>query len=251
MKDIIEFKGKTVSLFKNLNLLCKEKNIYVMDNHVAALWCWLQEIENNERYNVLHIDAHYDTKAGRIDTRLKYLPKNIKELSIQKYLALKFKDEDFREGYEIMEWDNYFPIFHRLFKNNINSYHFFTHKGGTLFEEMKEMIDEYPTTALLSLIDNIFDTDNNGSYKWIVNIDLDYFFQKIDIDDYTDITIRFISNDAIDFLINKLKGHLSNDRIKVMTIALSPECCGGWKNSIDLMNYFAERLDLKIKAINP
>ena len=126
MKDIIKFKGQNVSWVKNLNLLCKEKNIYVMDNHVAALWCWLQEIDLNEKYNILHIDAHYDTMSSRIDTWLEYLPDNLKELDINDYLALKFYDEDFRDGYEIMRWDNYFPIFHRLYKDNINSYHFFT-----------------------------------------------------------------------------------------------------------------------------
>jgi len=248
MKDIINFKGQNVSLFRDLNLLSKESNIYVMDNHVAALWCWLQEIETNEKYNVLHIDAHYDTMSNRIETWLKYLPNNIKELDINDYLSLKFYDENFRDGYEIMRWDNYFPIFHRLYKNNINHYHFFTHKEGTLFEEMKDKLDEYPISRLLNLIDYVFDKDTSGSYKWIVNIDLDYFFQSIDD---TDITIRFISNDAIDFFINKLKAQLSNDKIKVMTIALSPECCGGWKNSINLMNYFAKRLDLNVKAINP
>ncbi len=142
MKDIIEFKGQNVSWVKDLNLLCKKNNIYVMDNHVAALWCWLQEIETKEKYNVLHVDAHYDTMASRIDTWLEYLPNNIKELSINDYLAVKFYDRDFKNGYEVMRWDNYFPIFHRLYKDNINSYHFFTHKEGSLFEEMKDRLDE-------------------------------------------------------------------------------------------------------------
>jgi hypothetical protein len=247
MKDIIEFKGQNVSWFKDLNLLCQERNIYVMDNHVAALWCWVQEIETNEKYNILHVDAHYDTMASRIDTWIKYLPDNIKELNIHDYLAVKFYDDDFIDGNEIMRWDNYFPIFDRLYKANINSYHFFTHKEGDMFEEMEDRLNEYPIPGLLNLIDYVFEKATSDSYKWIVNIDLDYFFQKIDD---TDITIRFISNDAIDFFIEKLKKYLSNDRIKVVTIALSPECCGGWKNSIDLMNYFAAKLNLEVKAIN-
>ncbi|MCD6556681.1 MAG: hypothetical protein J7K64_05745, partial [Bacteroidales bacterium] len=84
----------------------------------------------------------------------------------------------------------------------------------------------------------------SNSYEWIVNIDLDYFFQKIDD---TDVTLKFISNEAIDFFIGKIKTYLSNDKIKVMTIALSPECCGGWENSLELMNFFAEKLDLKFE----
>ncbi|MBU1370024.1 MAG: UPF0489 family protein [Bacteroidetes bacterium] len=247
MKNIIEFKGQNTSWVRDLNLLCKKNNIYVMDNHVAGLWCWLQEIKTNEKYNILHIDAHYDTMASRIDTWVEHIPDNIKELSIHEYLAIKFYDEDFRGGHEIMRWDNYFPIFHRMYKENVNSYHFFTHGEGSLFDEMKDKLNQYPIYGLLNLIDYLFDKGTSGPYKWIVNIDLDYFFQKIDD---TEITIRFISNDAIDFLIHKLKAYLSSGKIEVMTIALSPECCGGWKNSIDLMNYFAIRLNLKIDAIS-
>lgn len=247
MKDIIEYKGQNVSWVKDLNLLCKKNNIYVMDNHVAALWCWMQEIKTNEKYNILHIDAHYDTMASHIDSWLKYIPANIKELSIHDYLAMRFYDEDFRDGNEIMRWDNYFPIFHRLYKHNINSYHFFTHNEGSIFDEMEYKLNQHPIPGLLNLIDYVFDKGSSGSYKWIVNIDLDYFFQKID---NTDIAIRFISDEAIDFLIIKLKTHLSSNKIEVMTIALSPECCGGWKNSIDLMKYFAARLNLEIKAIS-
>ena len=245
MEDIIKFKGQNVSWVKDLNLLCKENNIYVMDNHVAALWCWLQEIDTNEKYNILHIDAHYDTMSSRIDTWLHHLPDNFKELDINDFLALKFYDEYFRDGYEIMRWDNYFPIFHRLFKDNINSYHFFTHKEGTLFEEMKDKLDEYPIPGLFNLIDYIFNKKTSGNYKWIVNIDLDYFFQNIDD---TEITLKFISDEAISFFLDKLKTYLKNDSIEVMTIALSPECCGNWQNSLELMDYFAKELNIEFSV---
>jgi len=248
MQEIIKFKGQNISWVKDLNLLGKEKNIYIMDNHSAALWCWLQEIDLKKKYNILHVDAHYDTMSSRIDTWLKYLPVNLKELGIDKYLSLKFYDEDFRDGYEILRWDNYFPIFHRLCKENINHYHFFTHKIGSMFKEMEEILDEYPIPGFINLIDYVFDKDNSGAYKWIVNVDLDYFFQNIED---TDITIKLISDEAIDFFIQKIKKYLSNGTIKVMTIALSPECCGGWKNSINLMNYFAKKLEIEFKMENP
>ncbi|WP_297097839.1 UPF0489 family protein [uncultured Draconibacterium sp.] len=242
MNEIVKFKGKNVSWVKNLNLLNKERNIYIMDNHVAAVWCWLQEIELNKKYNILHVDAHYDTMSSRLDTWLEYLPNNLKELDITELLALKFYDRDFIDGYEIMRWDNYFPIFHRLYGKNINSYHFFTHKGGTLFGEMEDKLDEHPIPGLFNLIDYLFEERTSGPYEWIVNIDLDYFFQKIDD---TDITLKFISDEAIDFFLEKLNTYLANNKIKVVTIALSPECCGGWENSLGLMKFFAERLRIE------
>lgn len=240
MKEIIKFKGKNSSWFKDLNLLCKENNIYVMDNHNAALWCWLQEIDSNEKYNILHVDAHYDTRSSHIDEWLNNIPNNLHELDIIDYLSLKYGDPNFEDVNAIMQWDNYFPIFHRLYKTNVNGYHFFTHKEGSMFEEMENKLDEYPIPGILNYMDYIFDKKRAGTYKWIVNIDLDYFFQSIDD---TDITIRFISDEAIDFFLKKIKKHL-NDNIAVMTIALSPECCGGWENSLTLMDYFAKKLDL-------
>lgn len=45
MKNLIEFKGKNTSWYKYLNLLQQEHKIYVMDNHNAALWCWMQRID--------------------------------------------------------------------------------------------------------------------------------------------------------------------------------------------------------------
>jgi hypothetical protein len=250
MKDIIKFKGFNDSLFINLNLLSKERNIYVMDNHVAAMWCWLQEIELNKMYNVLHIDAHYDTKANNINTWINYLPKNLTTLNINDFLSLKYYDYDNHDGYEIIRWDNYFSIFHRLYGNNIYTYNFFTHKLGTMFDEMKNKVNEYSIPSLFNLVDHLFDEDTYEAHEWIVNIDLDFFFKKIE---NTDISIKFISDEGIDFFLEKIKTHISNNKVKVLTIALSPECCGGWKHSLDLMNYFGERLDidffLKFKPI--
>ena len=42
------------------NLLWKEdeKPIYIMDNHLSALWCWMQECDPDGKYNFMHIDRH-------------------------------------------------------------------------------------------------------------------------------------------------------------------------------------------------
>ena len=37
---------------------------------------------------------------------------------------------------------------------------------------------------------------------------------------------------------------ITKDRIAVMTIALSPECCGGWENAIRIFNLLADKIDL-------
>ncbi|NJO92399.1 MAG: hypothetical protein HC831_28095 [Chloroflexia bacterium] len=153
MEHLIKFKGKNVSWVKNLNLLYKERNIYVMDNHNAALWCWLQEMDMSKKYNILHIDKHYDTKASQIDEWLSNIPANLQLLTIDQYLALKYKNPNAMGLFEVMHWDNYLTIFHELYKKNIRSYHFFTHKQGSLYEDMAPMMTEYPIPGLFNLIE--------------------------------------------------------------------------------------------------
>lgn len=51
---------KQQSDFDNLVFLWKTNNVYVMDNHLAAAWCWMQECDADTRYNFMHIDKHND-----------------------------------------------------------------------------------------------------------------------------------------------------------------------------------------------
>lgn len=40
------------SLNDNLNFLFKSDNIFVMDNHLAAGWVWVSELDVTKRYNL-------------------------------------------------------------------------------------------------------------------------------------------------------------------------------------------------------
>ena len=44
----------------NMNFLFNNGKFYIMDNHLAAAWCWLQKIDTSKRYGLFHIDRHYD-----------------------------------------------------------------------------------------------------------------------------------------------------------------------------------------------
>lgn len=247
MTELINFKGMNSSFSKDLNLLQKEKNIYIMDNHNAALWCWIQEIDLEKKYNIIHIDAHYDAAANHLDNWISNIPKNLKELSIEEYLDLRFTDPNSKNTDKVMRWDNYFPIFHRLYNKNIAKYYFFTQNKVTLYDGMKSMVEEYSIIGLLNLLDYLFTEENSNKQKWIVNIDLDYFFIH---PDNSLNTFRFISLSAIEHIFTTLKKYL-NKRITVMTIALSPECCGGWDNSIELLKYVSKILKIDFKQRIP
>ena len=73
------------------NLLWQSENVYVMDNHRLALWCWMQHIEE-EQYDIVHIDEHYDCLSFCHDSWSKEYPKNLKELSLDAYMSYPWKD---------------------------------------------------------------------------------------------------------------------------------------------------------------
>ena len=41
---LVPFKGRNRSLSFDQNFLWRKDNIFIMDNHRAALWCWLQHM---------------------------------------------------------------------------------------------------------------------------------------------------------------------------------------------------------------
>lgn len=44
----------------NMNFLFNNDKFYIMDNHLAAAWCWSQKIDTSKKYGLFHIDRHYD-----------------------------------------------------------------------------------------------------------------------------------------------------------------------------------------------
>ena len=71
---IVPFKGRNHSGSVEQNFLCRAGNVYVMDNHRAALWCWLQELDLTAPHSLIHIDRHPDALQSRLDEWLKHLP---------------------------------------------------------------------------------------------------------------------------------------------------------------------------------
>ena len=74
------------------------------------------------------------------------------------------------------------------------------------------------------------------STKWIINLDLDYFYES-----NGDGFFQLLTDDYISMLAYKLKN--IRDQIQVLTIALSPECCRNWDNSQHALNIFMETFE--------
>jgi hypothetical protein len=219
----------------HLNFLWKYNSIYIMDNHRAALWCWLQEL-SEQKYNLLHIDRHYDTLNCGIDEWQKKSP-DVKALTLEEYLDLSYSIGN--DKFPLVRWDNYLSLFLKFFKHMINYCFFITHNQGDKpdFNDQAEFI-------LWDIADNLEFWIKGYCNKWIVNIDFDYFFFK-----YEEEYLLLFSTKFIDAIFKSIKNQLDNGVISVLTVSLSPECCGGWDNAEEVLERFCNimKVDFSLK----
>ncbi|WP_165874678.1 UPF0489 family protein [Cocleimonas flava] len=229
---ILPFKGRNVSTAFNQNFLWKKDNIYIMDNHRAALWCWLEEISVENKYNLFHIDAHYDTRTIENQEWVKNLP-DLTKIDLQQYLDIKGDDTGLGK-HPAITWDNYLSLFYYLYPDTLDELFTATHLQGTkpdiLFEEVKPYFFIENTKEYLSTYSN---------NKWIINLDLDYFFSKQN-DQYE----LMYSDTFIEGAFQIIKDSLDKGIISVLTICLSPECCGGWEKAESLCSLLTKKLEI-------
>lgn len=217
---------------QTLNFLLKNSQAYVMDNHLAAGWCWMQELVADQAYCFFHIDQHSDLCDGGPLNRYMQLNGN-PHLSLDEYTGLEFKDEF--GVHKVIRWDTYIKQVQHLFPNWFSKCRF---ACSDIFPNPEQIAD-----FTLNATKNIspFYLYNNVDYwisheetESILNLDLDYFFDGEGM--------RLFSDNYIQALATSINNVM--DRIAVLTIALSPDCCGGWENAVEVYNIVAERIDL-------
>ncbi|MFA6097595.1 MAG: UPF0489 family protein [Candidatus Paceibacterota bacterium] len=252
---------KTLIYPQEDNVLCyfKEKNIYIMDKHRLALWCWINEIDKNDysKYALIHIDDHFD--CGGPKSVIEKMMKKIDENGIEYYKNLDyFRFDEINEKQANERENNYktfldgsylIPaIFLEIFNNS--NLHFFVKQDLDEFTN-NGMKDNCVMNGKVPDI-NYFQkkckdpTDNSEEgYKklkellknwddFVINIDFDYFFE-------------FLKGRKayIKKFFNLIKRN--QKKIKLMTIALTPCQETRWKESEDVLIIFNKVFDLKIK----
>jgi hypothetical protein len=226
---IIPFKGRKRSGLLNQNFLWRRGPVYVMDNHRAALWCWLQHVKSSQKYNLLHIDRHSDTQYTRVDSWKQTLP-DLRDLSIDEYLWREHQNPDWTPA-PIISCANYLSIFLELLPEQVDYCIFATHGRGE--RPRWECQSELYFDRLLDTVDSI-----SGREKAIVNIDLDYFFSR------EKAKYVMFSDEFIKRIFAAVQNKISSQSIAVVTIALSPEWCGGWKSAESLFCLISDIMGL-------
>lgn len=235
---LIPFKGRNLSGIRDVNFLWNSDKTYVMDNHKCAAWCWAKNINDQTDFGLIHIDAHYDWSPHDSQQGNSFnMPSSpLQSMSLEEYLPLK----DVR-------WDNYLTIFLHQYGHCVNKLilatHNLSHEICNERANTHKVDEELEIRNLPRLLKPILDLP----VKWIVNIDLDYFFTP----NYTN-HIKFQSDEYIDDIANTLKVAIKQDKILCLTIALSPERCNqllekGWRDSESICDHFSSLLDLDFK----
>lgn len=232
IKPIPEDLQEKESGVENLNFLLKYSKVYVMDNHLAAGWCWLQERNIGDTCCFFHVDQHEDLCDGGPLERYAFIGDN-PHLTIDEYIAAEY-DNGLGMS-KVVRWDTYIKQMQHISPSWFAKCYF----------ACPEIVHDCPchTDLPLNIVYNAdpFQLYNNVDYwttqqpeSFIFNLDLDYFFNDEGMRLFSDDYIKTFASD-----VNK-----AMDRVAVMTIALSPECCGGWENAIRTFNLLAERIDL-------
>ncbi len=223
-------KGRNVSSTCHLNYFAQDGKLFIMDNHMAAIWC-MEKLDRATQYSFLHIDAHYDLGAVPLEHKY-YLDLDLTQIPVEDLMT--FKSTYWKGGnVPFFLWDNYIHLFADKFPNIINRYIFVTQKGGGFVpikvdtEEkdiwhLKYMFQEYPLE------------------NWILNFDIDYFIEE-DEGEYKQI----FTDDYIREVGKWIKKNY--DRFHQIMIALSPECSGGWEQSLRIANILLEPLEIEVE----
>lgn len=209
-----------------IDFLYQDKDLYIMDNHSLAAWCWSQIINFNETYDLLHIDQHYDLIHNKsCINNIDNSKRNLEKIKLNQYLNFECEmmNGAKRQLFRFDSYINNFAIFHpKVISNGV----FITQGIDTKNDEFIRIADHDYNNVVFTNI------DNELGDKIIINIDIDYFFSMnflIEDDEKNDVTYSQLNE--ICELIKRIK-----KRVVVITIALTPNFCGGLNNSIEVLN---------------
>ena len=232
---LIPFAGKNHSGPVTQNLLWQAGNVYLMDNHRAALWCWQQEVAlDAQAHRLLHIDRHYDALTANLATHVAAMP-NLHGLSIHDYLNAKVALPD---PMPLFRWDNYLSIYLATFGAQLGCFRCLTHQDGD--KPVHIGLLESPPQDLPA---NLHYWLEDGG--WIVNIDLDYFFCAGPSED-EDVFVPIFSDEYIDRTFAELRRAMDDGLVKTVTVCLTPSnFTPGWDACLALSRRIFDILGVK------
>ena len=218
---------------KELKFLCKENNVYLMDNHLGAAWCWIKTCLAQEEYGFIHIDRHLDLDRHPRCPKASFQAITNPEITLQDYLHLSWELLG-SNPIKCFQWNNYILNCKEFYPQWFRPGVFLTKERPSLDYD-GFTFNRFP--GCISILRDCFSSNK----KWIVNLDLDYFFMGRGYDDNDSERIECCYKESsIQHLMSVFSSN--RDKIQVLTIALSPECCGGMEHSLNVLGLISESI---------
>lgn len=228
-QHLIPFQGKHYSGPVNQNLLWRDGNVFLMDNHRAALWCWQQEIDlYEERHSILHVDRHTDCLRANLNAHLAAIP-DLRGLSLKAYLDTTVALAG--GNVPLFRWDNYLSIYLEKFGQHVAIVRSIDHGEGDAPDHprtIRPCADEVPPNLLYWL--------KNDPGPWIINVDLDYFFFELASQGDSDTTWGpLFSEEFVDTIFGEIRKGMDAGLVGVVTLCLTPtNFTAGWDKCLEL-----------------
>jgi len=220
--------------------------VYIMDNHRAALWCWMREMRPDARYAFIHVDYHWDQKllAPPYVERIRDAMAEIRD-DLGVFDALESAQVGRKGPFPMVRWDNYIDPFLALFPK-VDAMHFAacerTDKVDRTLEWWRDRArgvgKRTPTArhyAARDFVSVLPDVLHRARSRTVINIDLDVFGYAGRRLGRSGEQPPLLSR-SLSRLFAPVREHIG--RAHAVTIALSPECCGprdrGWDRAFAL-----------------
>lgn len=229
----IPFAGRLESGVYGQNFLFQYENVYVMDNHRAAYWCWLQEVDALQPFNILHIDRHYDC-LGITNTWLEGMP-DVTQMTLQEYLDFEVPMDANTGNMRLFRWDSYLSLCLLKHESQLSTFWCATHDDGA-----KPPITPTDSIEAWELPGALGYLNATDQAPWICNIDLDYYFYSCE----QKVTGKWASQEYMRRVFGIVRDARAAGTIRTVTLCLSPECCGGWPASEELARLACEELEV-------
>jgi len=96
MEKLIDKYPRSGSFCFDNDIFYKRENVYLMDNHPMAAWCWANHIDEKETYTIIHIDKHFDTLGNQLKEWTNPIKKGLKFLSLDEYDNIEYQKDEFQ-----------------------------------------------------------------------------------------------------------------------------------------------------------
>ena len=223
--NILVNKGRNKSGSSNLNYYAINGNIHIMDNHLGAIYQLYEIGKKSKEIVFYHIDRHYDL-GGLNDYHDQYINSEKEIPNIEGLDSIKSS-----RGCNVFLWDNYIHLFYSKFHGKIIETYFSTHQTSQLNWDWEKFSELSPFELIK------FHPYEKGA---ILNLDIDYFFHETTEGKiYKAFSSAFLEDFKIWFSKNKAN-------FELIIIALSPECCGGYDEAIQMVEFLLPEINLQL-----